>query len=91
MAGRYKMVLYTLFVCPYDLCVNAKDTIQISMKEDNSVDFSKIIFRQGTESGTNERKWKRQEINFETETSRINVNLNKSFIFIKCILFVNTI
>jgi hypothetical protein len=70
------MVVYTLFVCPYDLCVNAKDKIQISMKEDNSVDFSKIIFRQGTESGTNERRWKRQEITFETKTSRISVNLS---------------
>ncbi len=74
MAGRYKMVFYALFVCPYDLCVNAKDTIKISMKEDNSVSFSKLLFRLGTESGTNERKWKRQEINFETETSRISVN-----------------
>ncbi len=72
-AGIYKMVVYTLFVCPHDLCVNANDEIKISMKEDNSLDFSKIIFRQGTESGTSERRWKRQEINFETETSRINV------------------
>ncbi len=75
MAGRYKMVVYTLFVCPYDSCVNAKDTIEISMKEDNSADFSKTLFRLGTETGTNERKWKRQEINFETETNRIIVTL----------------
>jgi hypothetical protein len=73
VAGRYKMIVYTLFVCPYDLCVNANDEIRISMKEDNSLDFSKTLFRLGTESGTRERKWRRQEFTFETETSRINV------------------
>ena len=73
-AGKYKMVVYTLLVCPYVSCSNAKDAIQITMKEDNSADYSKILFKLGTESGTNERKWKRQEILFETETSRISVN-----------------
>ena len=73
-AGKYKMVAYTLFVCPYISCTDARDVIQISMKEDNSADYSKILFKLGTDSGTNERKWKRQDILFETETSRISVN-----------------
>ena len=72
-AGKYKMVVYTLLVCPYVSCSNAKDAIQITMKEDNSADYSKILFKLGTDSGTNERKWKRQDILFETETSRISV------------------
>ena len=67
------MVVYTLLVCPYVSCSNAKDAIQITMKEDNSADYSKILFKLGTDSGTNERKWKRQDILFETETSRISV------------------
>ena len=72
------MVVYTLFLCPYDSCINARDVIQITMKEDNATDYSKILFRLGTESGTNERKWNRQEFTFETETSRINVFYNNS-------------
>ena len=69
------MVHVALLVCPYDTCVAARDAIQITMKEDNSADYSKILFKLETESGTNERKWKRQEVLFETETSRISVNL----------------
>ena len=86
--GKYKMVFYALLVCPYDTCVAARDAIQITMKEDNSADYSKILFTLGTESGTNERKWKRHEIIFETETSRITVYLLKILYFSKSILYV---
>ena len=72
--GRYKLTVNTLVHCPYALCDNADDLIQIKMKEDGATDFEKLLLKTGIETGRlRDRKWILEEVFFYAETEKINV------------------
>ena len=45
------MTLYTIFHCANILCADSDDILQITMKEENSLNFDQVLLKVGIETG----------------------------------------
>lgn len=68
------MTVYTMSHCANTQCINSDDLIQITMKEEGSMNYDKVLLKTGIETGRyRDRKWILEEIFFEAVTDEISV------------------